>query len=560
MRPRPVHLTPLRIGICSAVLFGAVTAAAASATPDSTRVLVKVDPAASSGERIALATALSAVDETRLPAGWRAYDLPHSFSVPDARRALSRVSADLRMELDRPMSISSAIPNDPRITEQWALDAIQAPMAWTAGPAAPVVVAVIDTGVDLGHPDLSSAAWVNPGEVPGNGVDDDQNGYVDDVNGWDFLNGDSTVFDGPEDSHGTHIAGVIAATRDDGVGVAGVAGNARVMALKFVGAGGGSTSDAISALGYARANGARVVNASFGGPYSQALCDAVAEAAAAGTIVIAAAGNDGADIDAAGRVPAMCPEASVLSVAASTSEDGLAGFSNRGAAGVDIAAPGEFILSSVPGAGYETWSGTSMAAPHVAGAAALLMGRNPALAAAQVRQTILETADPAPALAGFVGSGARLDVARALGVTPSATAILTADPAGDDDPEIEAAPTPTVRKKTPARLLRLSVGTSRFRSNQSTRIRYRVDADTRVRFTVRRAGSKAAVSSFVREASAGDNVLLLSGRAGTDRPLDPGVYRVVARTPWGQAPTRAVTIEIIPAEDAGVRPAGQRNV
>lgn len=533
----------------AAIIASGAGAGVASAAPESTRVLVKVDPTAPAADRHGVGTALKAVHEAPLAAGWRVYELPRALSAAEARSALAGTPADVAVELDPPVLIPSAVPNDPRAGEQWALDAIQAPVAWDVPLAAPVTVAVIDTGVDLTHPDLAPAAWTNPAEVPGNGIDDDGNGYVDDVHGWDFLHDDGSIFDDPgEDAHGTHVAGIVAAGRNDGFGVAGVAGNARIMALKFVGGGGGTASDAITAIRYARDNGARVVNASFGGPYSQALCDAVAEAAVSGVIVVAAAGNDGVDIDGSPRVPAMCPEASVISVAASTAADGLAPFSNRGVVGVDLAAPGEFILSTVPGGGHDTWSGTSMATPHVAATAALVVGQNPALTPAQVHQTIMDSADRVPGLTGATATGARLDVARALGAAPSPTPLLSSEPAAEEagDPTIGVAP--PVRRTAPPRLLRLAATRRAFRADRATRLRYRVNTPTRVRFTVRRARTGAVVSTFVRDGARGDNVLLFSARAGSSRRLPPGRYRVAARTPWGASPIRSVTIEIVPAK------------
>jgi subtilisin family serine protease len=555
--PLHVSIDPFRsrrgLLVLLATLVAATGSSVAVAAPESTSVLVKVDSAASLHQRQALGEALGATDEAPLAAGWREYELPGALSAAEVRAALAGVPADIAVELDRPVYITSGVPNDPRVAEQWGLDAVQAPMAWDVPISTAVTVAVIDTGVDLAHPDLAGAAWTNPGEIPANGIDDEGNGYIDDVHGWDFLHGDGSVFDdAAEDAHGTHIAGVIGATRNDGVGIAGVAGNARIMSLKFVGGAGGLASDAIAALAYARSNGARVVNASFGGPYSQALCDAVAEAAAAGTIVVAAAGNDGVDIDGAVRAPAMCPEASVISVGASTSYETLAPFSNRGVAGVDIAAPGEFILSTVPAAGHDSWSGTSMAAPHVSGAAAMVIGQNPSLTPVQVRQTILDSADRLPGLAGTSGTGARLDVARALGAQVSPVPLLSATtPVEAVDLGDEARPGP---RKTPARIMRLAASRKTFRVNRSTRLRYRVNAATRVRFTVRRAATGAVVSTFVRQGAEGDNVLFLSARAGRNRPLPPGRYRVVARTPSGQAPTRTVTIEIMPAKRVPAHP------
>jgi subtilisin family serine protease len=426
---------------------------------------------------------------------------------------------------------SAGVPNDTLVREQWALDDIQAPAAWSAPAGAPVVVAVIDTGVDLSHPDLRSAAWTNPGEVTANGIDDDANGYVDDVNGWDFVNGDASVFDSPgADAHGTHVAGILAAARGDGFGTAGVAANVRVMVLKFVVGDSGSATHAIEAIRYARANGARIVNASFAGAYSQALCDAVAEVAAAGVLVVAAAGNEGMDLGASPYVPASCAEPSVIGVGATDIEGGLAAFSNHGTGAVDISAPGELVLSTSPGAGHTSMSGTSMAAPHVSGVAALVLGANPQLTPGQARQRLLESADHLPSLAGQVAGGAHLNAARALGVPPSAQSLLLADAEPD----------------RPSRgLLTLSAGRSRFRADRALRVRYRTQGTGRVRFVVRDETSGRVVATFSRAGTGRQDVLVLTASLpGRARALSPGRYRLIARMAGGVG-DRALAFEII---------------
>ncbi len=213
------------------------------------------------------------------------------------------------------------------------------------------VVAVIDTGVDFSHPDLADRAWKNPGESGSgketNGVDDDANGKVDDVNGWDFFHDDKTVFDAADgDSHGTHVSGTIAASVN-GQGVVGVAPNVKVMSLKFLGPSGGFTSDAIDAIGYAKSKGAKISNNSWGGgSFSQALKDAIG---ASGSLFVAAAGNSGVNTDTSPQYPAAYDNSNILSVAAINNQGGLASFSNYGLKTVDISAPGVSILSSVPG-------------------------------------------------------------------------------------------------------------------------------------------------------------------------------------------------------------------
>jgi subtilisin family serine protease len=211
-----------------------------------------------------------------------------------------------------------------------------------------LVVAVIDDGVDFSHPDLAARAWANPGEIPGNGIDDDGNGKVDDVNGWDFHNNDKTVHDPGEDAHGTHVAGTIAASVNN-TGVVGVAPNVKIMALKFIGPDGGTLEGAIQAIEYAKSKGAKITNNSWGCDPgfcdSAALKDAIANS---GSLFVAAAGNDSNDNDAIPAYPASYDSPNILAVAAINNQGNLGGFSNYGAASVDVSAPGVDILSSVP--------------------------------------------------------------------------------------------------------------------------------------------------------------------------------------------------------------------
>ena len=275
---------------------------------------------------------------------------------------------DATRTLERRPEVEYAQPNftyypagyadEPRFGELWGLNntgqnggtsnvdinALEASAITNGDPN--LVVAVIDDGVDFSHPDLAGRAWTNPGEVPNNNLDDDANGYVDDVNGWDFFHGDKTVHDPTEDRHGTHVSGTIAASID-GQGVVGVAPNVKIMALKFLGPEGGYTSDAILAIQYAKAEGAKISNNSWGGgPYDQALYDAINNS---GSLFVAAAGNNGNNNDAYPFYPASYDLPNILSVAAVDNQGKLASFSNYGATSVDISAPGVSILSSVPG-------------------------------------------------------------------------------------------------------------------------------------------------------------------------------------------------------------------
>ena len=255
----------------------------------------------------------------------------------------------------------ASTPTDPRYAEQWGFANtgqsggtagadMRAEAAWDWSRGDSVVVAVVDEGVMTGHPDLAGQTWVNTDEIPGNGVDDDANGKVDDVAGWDFLNGDATVYDDTDgDMHGTHVAGTIAAATDNATGGAGTAPGAKIMPLKFLGRDGGDTAAGAAAIVYAVDNGARVVNCSWGGTIaSSVLNDAIAYAASRGVLVVAAAGNSSANADVSPLYPAASNATNVVSVAALTSTDELAGFSNYGATTVDLGAPGEQILSTKP--------------------------------------------------------------------------------------------------------------------------------------------------------------------------------------------------------------------
>jgi subtilisin family serine protease len=318
---------------------------------------------------------------------------------------------------------SEGLTNDPLLRDGtlWGLLRIHAPAAWGVSRGAGVTVAVLDSGISIDNPDLTNAVWQNPNEIPGNGIDDDGNGIVDDVYGADFVNHDGVPDD--EEGHGSHVAGTIAATADDGNGVVGVAPDARVMPLKFLDKNGaGNVADAISAIDYAIKNGARVINASWGGPdFSQALQDAIARAGQAGIVFVAAAGNDGTNNDTTPDYPAAMNLPNIISVAASDKQDQLASFSNYGKNTVDLAAPGVGITSTV-GDHTESWSGTSMATPHVSGVAALLESASPSASAAAVAGAITAGARTTTSMIGMTKSGGILDTVgsfKALGVDTS---------------------------------------------------------------------------------------------------------------------------------------------
>ncbi|MFM9058403.1 MAG: S8 family peptidase, partial [Planctomycetaceae bacterium] len=319
----------------------------------------------------------------------------------------------------------------------------QAEKAWDAGYTGSknVVVGIVDEGIDINHPDLAANIWVNPYD-PVDGIDNDGNGYVDDVNGWDFVYGDNSVYNAGEDQHGTHVAGTIGGIGGNGAGVAGVNWNVTMLSTKFLGPNGGYTSDAVKALDYLTdlktRHGINIVasnNSWGGGGYSSALHAAIIRGANAGILFVAAAGNGGGDgigdsndsvanypsnystLQAATGQPAAAYE-SVIAVAALTSSGGLASYSNYGATTVDIAAPGSSIWSTLPGNTYGNYSGTSMATPHVTGAVALYASAYPGTAANAIRGAILNSARATSSVSGRTVTGGRLDVAAALNAAP----------------------------------------------------------------------------------------------------------------------------------------------
>ena len=341
-------------------------------------------------------------------------------SVPAAltTRMIPALQRDPRVAYAEPNYIiaeAATTPNDPTYVRDWGLsnngftggttDAdIDADEAWdiTTG-SGDVVVAVIDTGVDYTHPDLAANMWHNPGEIPGNHTDDDGNGFVDDYYGYDFANSDSDPFD--DLGHGTHVAGTIGMAGNNTVGATGVNWNVKIMALKTDAGPGHDLADLISAYNYVltmknRGVNVRVTNNSYGGfnPFVQSWKDAIDSMGQAGILFVAAAHNFAVDIDAGSDqsrlYPAGFDSPSVISVAATDHNDRYASFTNWGATSVDLAAPGESVWSTLPGNTYGWSSGTSMATPHVAGAAALVWSAFPNLSAAEVKARLLDSVDP----------------------------------------------------------------------------------------------------------------------------------------------------------------------
>ncbi len=308
----------------------------------------------------------------------------------------------------------------------------QSEKAWNNGftGSSNVYVGIIDEGFQYTHPDLDANAWTNTFD-PIDGIDNDNNGYIDDVHGWDFFYNDNSTYDGTADDHGTHVAGTIGGEGGNGAGVAGVNWSVTMISAKFLGPTGGSTSGAIQALDYltdlkAR-HGINIVasnNSWGGGGFSQGLLDAIVRAANQGILFVAAAGNSAVNNDTSASYPSNYSTVSgagyeaVVAVASITSTGTKSSFSSWGANSVDIGAPGSAIISSVPTDSYSSYSGTSMATPHVTGAAALYASKYPSATANDIRNAILASARPTTSLSGITVTGGRLDVDAALAIAP----------------------------------------------------------------------------------------------------------------------------------------------
>lgn len=347
---------------------------------------------------------------------------------------------------DSAIQASALNVNDPMVAQQWAVAggsaaSVNAEKAWSRTAGQGVVVAVIDSGIDLAHPEFQSQLWVNTAELSGNRKDDDRDGFVDDVNGANFINQTGQVQDDAD--HGTFVSGIIAAAVNNTNGGVGLAPGAKIMALKVLdSAGNGSLNAAVNAIYYAVNHGAKVINASWtmsvGSPSLQA---AITYASSRNVVFVTAAGNEGVNNDITPSYPGNYRYSNVLTVTAVDSSGKLADFSNYGKTSVDVAAPGMGIMSTVRG-GYDTWDGTSMATPYVAATAALVASRRPDYTAAQIVAQIKATVHHTTDLTGKVASGGFVDAAAATDLAPYVPPPTPAKP-------VVTKPTPASVKPTP---------------------------------------------------------------------------------------------------------------
>ncbi|MCL1065960.1 S8 family serine peptidase [Shewanella olleyana] len=370
-------------------------------------------------------------------------------SGSDIQAAIKVISQHPAVKYAEPNYTYKALgmPDDPSFVDLWGLHNtgqasgtagadIDAVTAWDITTGSDnVVIGVIDTGVDYNHPDLVDNMWVNPGEIAGNGIDDDSNGVIDDIHGYNPITGTGDPMDG--NGHGTHVAGTIGATGNNGVGVVGVNWDVTMIGCKFLSDGGtGSTEDAIACIDYftnLKINhgvDVKATNNSWGGGgFSQALKDSIESAGDQGILFVAAAGNDAIDNDINPHYPSSYDSDVVLSIASTDRNDAMSDFSQWGLTSVDMGAPGTAILSTFPNDSYGTISGTSMATPHVTGAAALVWSVAPDIGAVEMKQLLMDSGEVNADLTGLTVAGTRLNVKNALDASdPDPSFTLSATP------------------------------------------------------------------------------------------------------------------------------------
>jgi subtilisin family serine protease len=406
---------------CMTGLMAASSATAAPAASGQLLVGFERDVAKARQERVLSAAGGRVAQRFGAIRGGRlALVRPRSGTATDTlRKRLARHPDVAYAEPDYFQFASAAkTPDDPYYTLDYALvdspddHDIDAPTAWGTRTGC-AKVAVLDTGIDTDHPDLAANVYKSD-DKPNNGKDDDKNGYVDDAYGYNAIAGKGSGQD--DNGHGTHVAGIVASRGNNRNGNAGICWSAKLVAVKFMNSRGkGSTSDAIEGIRYAVEKGLKIINCSFGSSSkSSALHDAVDYAQSHNALLVVAAGNDGKNIDKSPVYPASFTDSNILAVAASTSGDGLASFSNFGSESVDVAAPGDDIFSTYMGGGYKTLSGTSMAAPYAAGLAAMLRKQESDAHYGDLRYAIRHKVDKPPALNNRVAYDGRLNAQKAL--------------------------------------------------------------------------------------------------------------------------------------------------
>ncbi len=482
------------------------------------RVMVRFRANATASSRSQAITSIGGTSEVRftlVPDLERIYFRPGR-SVADVVSILRRHAAVLYAEPDFVIR-KTAVPNDPQFAQQWGMNRVQAPKAWDLSRGDQgLPVAILDSGIDRSHPDLQGNLWQSPTDWP-NGIDDDRNGMVDDFHGWDFAYNDNNPSD--VDGHGTRTAGIVGARGDNRLGVAGINWRTRLVPLRVLDDwGNGFSSNAIMALQYAARQRVRVALAPWGTyAWSQALHDAVGALRGANLLLVASAGNGGRDRlgddnDRTPVYPASFTHDNVISVTATDSADRRGNFGNFGRAGVDLGAPGVGIMTTSRGGGYAWHDGTSGAAAHVAGAAALVAAARPTWTYAQIRDAILRNTRPVASLSGVTVTGGMLNLAGALS---TGTATPAPAPAAVSLPAPAAAP-----------------------GNLEARLQWVDDSPDEAGFRIERSINGG---SFVLLASVGSNVV-----SYTATGLLPGTtyqFRVRSFNGAGQSdPSNAVTI------------------
>jgi thermitase len=409
-----------RIPGLAAVLAVLLVPASAQAAPEvvSNQLIVGFEPGTSSGDQARILDRVGG-KRRRTISRIRAASINPKRGI-SLKRLRERLAGDPAVRYVEPDFVmrASKEPDDPQYGLQYALGepgtgSISAPPVWDQKSSC-TKVGVLDTGAQTDHPDLVDNLYVNSADKPNNNKDDDKNGWVDDNIGINLVAGKG---DGEDDNgHGTHVSGIVAAKSDNDTGVSGTCWKGSIVPIKFMDSKGrGATSDAADGIEYAVKRGIKIINCSFGSSSkSSALEDAIDYAQSKGVLIVVAAGNDGVNIDKSPEYPASFTNSNILTVAASTSSDTLASFSNYGPDSVDVAAPGDNIRSTYLGSTYKNLDGTSMAAPYVAGAAALLKAENSKATYSDLRTALRKKVDTPSGLKGKVVFNGRLNVQKAL--------------------------------------------------------------------------------------------------------------------------------------------------